>query len=151
MKTKNEIFKDMLNEQKENLETAIEIKQNNFEISQNLLESRFELYPENRRRSVNKVIYHNQYFQLVYNLNSQSLTIESKGDLIYSAIPYDTGRNYIQKALIQSILHPTKTRKYIESHENNLKKYLALSIFQISGRKVMLDSNEVERAYQQIF
>ncbi|MDD0717173.1 hypothetical protein PS013_24015, partial [Shigella sonnei] len=52
---------------------------------------------------------------------------------------------------IQSILHPTKTRKYIESHENNLKKYLALSIFQVSGRKVTLDSNEVERAYQQIF
>ena len=107
MKAKNEISK----ERKETVETAIEIKQNNLEISQNLLEGRFELYPENRRRSVNKVIYQSQYFQLVYNLNHKSLAIESKGDLIYSAIPYDTGRNYIQKASIQAILHPNETRK----------------------------------------
>lgn len=147
MKAKNEISK----ERKETVETAIEIKQNNLEISQNLLESRFELYPENRRRSVNKVIYQSQYFQLVYNLNHKSLAIESKGDLIYSAIPYDTGRNYIQKASIQAILHPNETRKYIESHENNLKKYLALSIFQLTGQRVALDSNEVKQAYQQIF
>ena len=147
MKAKNEISK----ERKETVETAIEIKQNNLEISQNLLEGRFELYPENRRRSVNKVIYQSQYFQLVYNLNHKSLAIESKGDLIYSAIPYDTGRNYIQKASIQAILHPNETRKYIESHENNLKKYLALSIFQLTGQRVALDSNEVKRAYQQIF
>lgn len=147
MKAKNEISK----ERKETVETAIEIKQNNLEIGQNLLEGRFELYPENRRRSVNKVIYQSQYFQLVYNLNHKSLAIESKGDLIYSAIPYDTGRNYIQKASIQAILHPNETRKYIESHENNLKKYLALSIFQLTGQRAALDSNEVERAYQQIF
>ncbi len=147
MKAKNEISK----ERKETVETAIEIKQNNLEISQNLLEGRFELYPENRRRSVNKVIYQSQYFQLVYNLNHKSLAIESKGDLIYSAIPYDTGRNYIQKASIQAILHPNETRKYIESHENNLKKYLALSIFQLTGQRVALDSNEVKQAYQQIF
>lgn len=147
MKAKNEISK----ERKETVETAIEIKKNNLEISQNLLEGRFELYPENRRRSVNKVIYQSQYFQLVYNLNHKSLTIESKGDLIYSAIPYDTGRNYIQKASIEAILHPNETRKYIESHENNLKKYLALSIFQLTGQRVALDSNEVKQAYQQIF
>lgn len=147
MKAKNEISK----ERKETVETAIEIKQNNLEISQNLLEGRFELYPENRRRSVNKVIYQSQYFQLVYNLNHKSLAIESKGDLIYSAIPYDTGRNYIQKASIEAILHPNETRKYIESHENNLKKYLALSIFQLTGQRVALDSNEVKQAYQQIF
>ncbi|BDH81610.1 metallophosphoesterase [Lactococcus lactis] len=147
MKAKNEISK----ERKETVETAIEIKQNNLEIGQNLLEGRFELYPENRRRSVNKVIYQSQYFQLVYNLNHKSLAIESKGDLIYSAIPYDTGRNYIQKASIEAILHPNETRKYIESHENNLKKYLALSIFQLTGQRVALDSNEVKQAYQQIF
>lgn len=147
MKAKNEISK----EQNETVETVIEIKKNNLEISQNLLEGRFELYPENRRRSVNKVIYQSQYFQLVYNLNHKSLAIESKGDLIYSAIPYDTGRNYIQKASIQAILHPNETRKYIESHENNLKKYLALSIFQLTGQRVALDSNEVKQAYQQIF
>ena len=47
MKAKNEISK----ERKETVETAIEIKQNNLEISQNLLECIFELYPENRRRS----------------------------------------------------------------------------------------------------
>lgn len=147
MKAKNEISK----EQNETVETVIEIKKNNLEISQNLLEGRFELYPENRRRSVNKVIYQSQYFQLVYNLNHKSLAIESKGDLIYSAIPYDTGRNYIQKASIQAILHPNETRKYIESHEDNLKKYLALSIFQLTGQRVALDSNEVKQAYQQIF
>ncbi|MDM7657775.1 hypothetical protein QUD57_00335 [Lactococcus lactis] len=80
MKAKNEISK----ERKKTVETAIEIIKNNLEISQNLLEGRFELYPENRRRSVNKVIYQSQYFQLVYNLNHKSLAIESKGDLIYS-------------------------------------------------------------------
>ena len=48
-------------------------------------------------------------------------------------------------------MHPNETRKYIESHENNLKKYLALSIFQLTGQRVALDSNEVKQAYQQIF
>ncbi|MGV7292076.1 hypothetical protein PJJ27_29015, partial [Mycobacterium kansasii] len=87
---KREISKALKNERKETVETAIEVKKNNLEIGQNLLEDRFELYPENRLRSVNKVIYQSQYFQLVYNLNHKSLAIESKGDLIYSAIPYDT-------------------------------------------------------------
>ncbi|MBS7577592.1 MULTISPECIES: metallophosphoesterase [unclassified Enterococcus] len=115
------------------------------------LNHRFELYPENRRRPVNKKVYENCFFHLIYNTKNNALTIENKGDLIYSAIPYDTARNYIQKAAIQSLLHPDGTRKYIERHRSNLEKYLALSLSQISSKRVSTASKAVHDAYQMIF
>src|SRR5699024_1576170 len=70
------------------------------------LVEKIEGYPENKRRPVNKTVFKNEYFQLTYNTKNVSLAISSNGDLVYSAIPYDTGRNYIQRAAIQYLLHP---------------------------------------------
>lgn len=111
----------------------------------------FERYPENKRRPINKTVFNNEYFQLVCHTKDNHLTISSKGDLIYSAIPYDTARNYIQRAAIQSILYPASTRDYIEKHRPNLETYLALSIYQVTGKKVGKESPEVAQAYQQLF
>ncbi|WP_324199190.1 hypothetical protein [Carnobacterium viridans] len=63
--------------------------------------ARFELYPENIRRPVNKTLFRNEYFELRYNMKTKDLAISSRGDIVYSAIPYDTARNYIQRAAIQ--------------------------------------------------
>lgn len=81
------------------------------------LTARFDLYPENKRRPVNKTVFKNEYFQLTYNMKDNSLNISSQGDLVYSAIPYDTARNYIQRAAIQYLLYPEAARQYIESHK----------------------------------
>lgn len=114
------------------------------------LATRFELYPENKRRPVNKTLFKNEYFQLTCNMRDLSLAISSQGDIVYSAIPYDTARNYIQRAAIQYLLHPQAARKYVESHKATLEKYLMLSIFQVTGKKVTEASSEVQQAYQAI-
>ncbi|MGM0214215.1 metallophosphoesterase family protein [Enterococcus sp. AZ109] len=115
------------------------------------LAARIELYPENRRRPVNKTLFQNEYFQLTYNTRGHSLDISSRGDIVYSAIPYDTARNYVQRAAIQYLLHPKEAREYIESHKATLEKYLGLSILQVTNQKVDKDSIEVRQAYQAIF
>lgn len=149
---KNNLIPGLPNSVKNLLEfgRSDEDKEKNLSIPMEL-SARLALYPENRRRPVNKTIYDNEYFQLILNTKNNTLAISSKGDLIYSAIPYDTARNYIQKSVIQSILHPVETRKYIESHKSNLETYLVLSIYQVTGKRVPKDSTEVQEAYNQIF
>lgn len=115
------------------------------------LAARFELYPENRRRPVNKTLFRNDYFQLNYNLKANSMAVTSRGDLVYSAIPYDTARNYIQRAAIQYLLHPEEVRQYIESHKVNLETYLVESIFQVTKKRLAKNSFEVSQAYHAIF
>ena len=114
------------------------------------LAERIELYPENKRRPVNKTVFKNNYFQLTYNTRNHSMAISSKGDLVYSAIPYDTARNYIQRAAIQYLLHPEEIRRYIELHQTTVEKYLTLSIFQVTGNRVDEQSFEVKQAYNAI-
>lgn len=114
------------------------------------LSSRIELYPENKRRPINKTVFKNNYFQLTYNTRDNAMTISTKGDLVYSAIPYDTGRNYIQRAGIQYLLRPEGVRQYIELHQSTIEKYLVKSIFQVSGQKVAEHSFEVKQAYNAI-
>lgn len=115
-----------------------------------ILTERIEAYPENKRRPVNKTVFKNDYFQLTYNTRNHSLAIASQGDLVYSAIPYDTGRNYIQRAAVQYLLHPEAVRRYVELHQTTLEKYLSLSIFQVTGQRVAENSFEVKQAYQAI-
>src|SRR5690625_4327686 len=115
------------------------------------LVGRFEHYPENRRRSVNKILFKNDFFNLTYSMNTKELTISSRGDIVYSAIPYDTARKYIQSASIQYLLNPKESRQYIESHKVNLEKYIKLSIFQVTGKRVKKNSVLVKRAYNEIF
>lgn len=115
------------------------------------LAARIDLYPENRRRPVNKTLFRNDYFQLCYNMKENSMAVSSRGDLVYSAIPYDTARNYIQRAAIQYLLHPEEARRYIESHKVNLETYLVESIFQVTKKRPAKNSFEVTQAYNAIF
>ncbi|MCK0470381.1 metallophosphoesterase [Halalkalibacter sp. APA_J-10(15)] len=120
------------------------------ELSSELV-ARFELYPENTRRPVNKILFRNDYFQLTYSMKKKDLVISSRGDIVYSAIPYDTARNYIQRATIQYLLHPEEVREYIKMHKGNLEKYIMLSIFQVTKKRVDKNSFEVKQAYNAIF
>ncbi|MEG0497476.1 MAG: metallophosphoesterase [Carnobacterium sp.] len=111
----------------------------------------FELYPENIRRPVNKTVFRNDYFELRYNMKTKDLAVSSRGDIVYSAIPYDTARNYIQRAAIQYLLHPEEARKYIKMHKGNLEKYIKLSIFQVTNKRMGKNNSEVKKAYNTIF
>lgn len=113
--------------------------------------TRFELYPENKRRPVNKTLFKNDYFKLTYDMKKKDLAISSRGDIVYSAIPYDTSRNYIQRAAIQYLLYPEEAREYIRSHKVNLETYIMPSIFQVTKKRVGKDSFEVKQAYNAIF
>lgn len=114
------------------------------------LKQRFDLYPENKRRPINKTIFKNEFFQLTYNTRNQTMTISSKGDLVYSAIPYDTARNYIQRAAIQYLLHPEAVHQYLEVHKPNIETYLKLSIFQMTNQRVNENSFAVIQAFEAI-
>ncbi|MDQ0362109.1 metallophosphoesterase family protein [Breznakia pachnodae] len=103
-------------------------------------------YPENRRRPVNKVIHGGSYFNLVYNLNERKIIIKKKDEIIFSAIPYDTARNYIQKAAILTLLHPESTIEYIKNHKPNLMTYIKQSL-----RQVGKSTNLANHYYQEIF
>ena len=115
------------------------------------LVDRFDIYPENRRRSVNKILFKNKFFNLTYSMNTKELSISSRGDIVYSAIPYDTARKYIQSASIQYLLNPVEARQYIERHKGNLETYIKLGIFQLTGKRVNKNSVLVKQAYNEIF
>ncbi|WP_228462020.1 metallophosphoesterase [Pseudolactococcus hodotermopsidis] len=115
------------------------------------VENRAKFYPENSRRLVNKILLDSPYFQFVYNLNDKIFSISSKGDIVYSAIPYDTARNYLQMAAIKTILYPKGAQEFIEMHKPILENYLSLAIYQNTGKKVKKTSKEVNEAYDDIF
>lgn len=84
-------------------------------------------------------------------MKTKELAISSRGDILYSAIPYDTGRNYIQRAAIQYLLHPEEVRKYIEMHKGNLEQYIKLGMFQVTNKRMNKNNKEIEKAYNAIF
>lgn len=106
----------------------------------------FDLYPENRRRSVNKIIHRGDYFNLVYSLNDQNIVFQKKDEIIFSAIPYDTARKYIQRAAILTLLYPDTTKEYLKKHKSNLMKYIEQSLRQVGKSTGLAD-----RYYQEIF
>lgn len=140
MKSKKDSINQLVEQRNQLMQTALPP----------MLAERIEQYPENKRRPVNKTVFKNDYFQLTYNTRNHSMAISSKGDLVYSAIPYDTARNYIQRAAIQYLLHPEEIRRYIELHQTTVEKYLTLSIFQVTGNRVTENSFEVKQAYKAI-
>lgn len=114
-----------------------------------LLQSQLNQYPENRRRPVNKTVFKAGDFQLTLNVRTRELSVTAP-DLIYSAIPYDTGRNYLQRAAVQYLLHPSAVTSYLALHRVNVLQYLKLSLFQTTHQRFEDDSPEVLRAYQAI-
>lgn len=145
MKTKKETTS--LNNSEKGVPFSITEAENSLSLE---LVSRFNLYPENTRRPVNKTIFRNDYFKLVFNMKTKELDIVSRGDIVYSTIPYDTARNYIQRAAIQYLLRPEQTREYIYMHKNNLERYIKLSIFQVTGNRVNNNSLLFKQAYNAI-
>lgn len=106
----------------------------------------FALFPENRNRSVNKIIQKGDFFNLIYNLNEQKIIIHKKDEIIFSAIPYDTARNYVQRAAVLTLLHPESTKQYLENHKCNLIEYIKMSLRQV-GKSTKLH----EQYYLEIF
>jgi len=124
---------------------GVSLVENNITSFEGLYEL-FDLFPENRRRSVNKIIQRGDYFNLVYNLNEQRIVIQKKDEIVFSAIPYDTARNYIQRAAVLTLLYPESTKQYLEKHKSNLMKYIKESL-----RQVGKSSNLAEQHYLEIF
>ncbi|WP_423363054.1 metallophosphoesterase [Mycoplasma sp. P36-A1] len=124
---------------------------NNQDMTKSILEEFFELIPQNKRRSVNKTFCQSQYFEIVYNKNNNEFIVKGKKDIIFSTIPYDTSRNYMQKAAINYIKNPDKTRQYLKKHEDNIRKYIAAALVQKTNKKVMPKSKDVTSYFNKIF
>lgn len=144
-RTRKEIKKAKRNAEKIEKSVGVSLVQNTITPFDGLHEL-FDLYPENRRRSVNKIIHRGDYFNLVYNLNDQNIVFQKKDEIIFSAIPYDTARKYIQRAAILTLLYPDATKEYLKKHKSNLMKYIEQSLRQV-GKSTGLAS----QYYQEIF
>lgn len=110
------------------------------------LKERFAMFPENKRRTVNKIVEKGNYFNIIYNLNENKFEIKKNDILIYSAIPYDTSRKYIQRAAILTILYPEETIKYLKQHQQNIIKYIEISIRQVGRSK-----SEAKKYYDALY
>ena len=108
-------------------------------------------FPENRRRTVNKIIDKDQYFSLIYNLKNNKIDIENKSDLLYSTIPHDVSRKYIQTAAIVYKKNPQYVDDFIELHRPILEIYFKQAISVIKGSKYRIKKSELDSAYSDIF
>lgn len=94
-------------------------------------EDLWKLIPQNRRRSVNKIINPGTYFNLEYNVNTKQLAIKKHNDVVFSAIPYDTSYKYMQEAAILTMLDVKSVEHYLRLHEQNLKVYITMALKQV--------------------
>lgn len=73
------------------------------------------------------------------------MIIRKKDAIVYSAIPYDNSRNYIQRAAILTILYPNSTKEYLVNHELNLMKYITESLVRSRKSKKYYDDIFIHR------
>lgn len=94
-------------------------------------EDLWKLIPQNRRRSVNKIINPGTYFNLEYNVHTNKLAIKKHDNVVFSTIPYDTSYKYVQEAAILTMLDAKSVEYYLRLHEQNLKVYITKALEQI--------------------
>ena len=98
--------------------------------------------PKNKRRRRNKIIVENESFELIYDVKQQEIQVAKKDDLYFSIIPYDTSRKYIETAVLMFIEKPEFLDEYLKKHTDNLKTYVKLALFQVTGKR--FDDNSLE-------
>ncbi len=108
-----------------------------------ILDSFIANNPKNKRRRRNKVIIENESFELVYDMKTNDIQVVKKDDLYFSIIPYDTSRKYIETAVLMFIEKPQFLDDYLEKHADNLKTYVRIALFQVTGNKFENNSPEV--------
>lgn len=99
--------------------------------------------PKNKRRRRNKIIVENESFELIYDVKQQEIQVAKKDDLYFSIIPYDTSRKYIETAVLMFIEKPEFLDEYLKTHTDNLKTYVKLALFQVTGKRFEDNSLEV--------
>ena len=105
---------------------------------------------KNKKRRINKIILDDQYFNLELNLNHYQYKIVAN-DLVYSAIPYDTGRVYIEEAACFSLTRHSETQRYLRKHEPNIRIYMAVALLQLTGNEYDVNAPEVTAEYNKLF
>lgn len=122
--------------QKRNIRSSNYTKEteNKLELSKTISKS-IEEIPENSRRTVNKIVKKGDYFNVIYNLNTAKLELQKSDKLIYSSIPYDTGRKYMQRAAILTLLYPESTTDYLNRHKANIMTYIQIALKQTGHKK----------------
>lgn len=109
----------------------------------NVLDSFIMNNPKNKRRRRNKIIVENESFELIYDVKQQEIQVAKKDDLYFSIIPYDTSRKYIETAVLMFIEKPEFLDEYLKKHTDNLKTYVKLALFQVTGKRFEDNSLEV--------
>ncbi|MFW3538306.1 metallophosphoesterase [Vagococcus fluvialis] len=107
-----------------------------------VLESFITNNPKNKRRRRNKIIVENESFELIYDVKQQEIQVSKKDDLYFSIIPYDTSRKYIETAVLMFIEKPEFLDDYLKKHTDNLKTYVKIALFQVTGKR--FDDNSLE-------
>lgn len=108
-------------------------------------------YKENSHRFVNKIILKNDYFELTISTKTKELSISKKKNVIYSNIPYDTARQYMQTATFHYLLNKFTAIEYIKKHEFNIKMYIEESLRQLGRLPKFNYAMVIQKEYSKIF
>ncbi len=102
----------------------------------------------NKLRTVNLVILEDKNFELTYNAKTYKYEIQSKPGTIYSEIPFDTCKNYMVKALFNSLVQPNEFIAFIDDNELEIKDYIVKALKSISVNPNQSIVNEVFDSYK---
>lgn len=109
-----------------------------------------DLYPQNKYKKTHKIVFDSDFFNLTYNIKENKLSINKTDDILYSKIPHDKSRKYLELTIIKYLQNPTSIRKAILKHEPIIKKYIAKAILK-DDYKNYNNQNIVDLEYQKIF
>ena len=103
---------------------------------------------KSNNRSAKKSIYKNNFFDISINSKTNEILLD-KTNIIYSFIPYDNCRKYMEMALIKYISNEKWCKDYLNKHKNNIKKYISLALYQES--KIKANDLQINEEFNKIF
>lgn len=144
------VVEDIKNNQLIILNNEIKIDNINSEkniLTNSLLEEIITRNPINKNRKTNKIIFKNNLFNLVFNIKYKKIEIV-KNEILYSSIPYDTSRKYVQRAAINYVIDKNFVYEYIKENELLIKQYIKFSFSRIKAKKTKED---IDKEYEKLF
>lgn len=107
----------------------------------------FDLHSRNKHRYKNMIIDENEYFELIYNMDSSNIELKKKDTLIYSTTPYDVGRIDIQTMAIRYLLNPNSVESFVNIYEDVIKDYIQYAMESTNLKKINSEYANIHNNY----
>lgn len=99
-----------------------------YEDNINEIEKIYSLISRNKKRTVNKLLFFDNYFYLEFSKNTKKITINyNKKNIVFSTIPNDYGRWYIQKMACLYINNKEQVTNFLINEKKLICEYIKKS------------------------